>query len=586
MKINSNDQKVAEIFSLEGTEIYKIPSYQRSYSWKTDQLETFIDDIKQEDEGYYIGNLLTTSKKDGVIEIVDGQQRLTTIALLFLGIFEVIKSFESYYDLKKGKYLSDIRRKLLIESRDDIQRYELLPKDNFIFANLLLILDEKNSNRHGNVRFYKRYKEIVEKLSEFSFEELIEFYDKLNKVQILTISVESLNDAYSIFSALNSKGLKLTLIDLLKNEYLSIATSGGLREDEAVTKWNQFVEIFSHQDLNEAEVTQFLLNNYDGLESKTKSPTTKGKALKQYEELLKNQKHPYLEILGKRAEWFLYLKHQKSDKHFDKNVNKLVRELVSLDASQSFPLLLLLFAENRIQISDDDLKKILTIIKKFYVIRNITLRPKASNVRSMFINTIREIENKSFKGSDVVDYIIKEISSNVDNNAEFRTRLIEDPIYDNNKETTRFILVSLERTHGKYFDKSNIDSLDNFHAKNVPQWSIEHILPQGNLPQHWLSNLYLSKDKVEEFQDNHVHRLGNLTLSPYNSELGQKGFADKRDQIDSKGKFVGLRLGIYLNSSIAEHGNIESQSKWDLNDIKRRSELLADKVIEIFGIKD
>ena len=588
MKINSYGKSVSEIFSLEGTDIYKIPSYQRDYSWKTEQLETFIDDIKDEEEGYYIGNLLTTSKKKGIIEIVDGQQRLTTIALLFLGMFEVMQKFAPDENRRIGKYESKIREKLLIESMGDIQRYELLPKDNKIFSDLLSILNHGNPSKHGNVRFYKRYKEVVEKLDELNFDKLIEFFNKLNSVQILIITVESLNDAYSIFSALNSKGLKLTLIDLLKNEYLSVASSGGIKEDEAVKLWYKFVEIFSEQDLNEVEVTQFLLNNYDGIESETRSSTTKGKALKQYEELLDKKKHPYLETLGKRAEWFLYLKHQTTDKHHDKDVNKLVKELVSLDASQSFPLLLLIFAENVIQISDEDLKEILIIIKKFFVIRNVTLRPKASNVRSMFINIIRDIEKNALKGKDLVDHIVKEISSNVDNNSEFKTRLMENSIYEDNKNNTRFILISLEREYGKdFFNKANLDSLDAYIVnKKVPQWSIEHILPQGSLPNHWLSELSLTEENVEEFQTEFTHRLGNLTLTPYNPEMGQKSFTAKRDQRDENGNYSGLRLGVFLNKSIAADGIIENQTKWDRTDIKRRSEILADKVVELFGIKD
>ena len=586
MKIHSIDQKVSQIFSLEGTDVYRIPSYQRRYSWKTEQLETLIDDIEQEEIGYYIGNLLTTSKRDGVIDIVDGQQRLTTIALIFLGIYEVMRSFGEKYDFKKGRYMSNIQDKLIFEGTEK-QRYQLLPKDNDTFKELLLILSGEYPSRLGNLRFFKRYKEIVEKLSEFSFEKLIEFYDKVNNLQFLVITVDGLNDAYSIFSALNSKGLKLTLIDLLKNEYLRTATSGGLAEDDAVARWNKFVEIFSEQDLNESEVTQFLLNNYDGLESSSNSSTTKGKALPHYVSLFDKQKHPYLDILGKRAEWFLYLKHQRSDKHHDSIVNKLVRELVHLDASQSFPLLLLLFSENRVQISDNDLRKILNVIKKFFVIRNVTLRPKASNIRSAFMLINREIQDLELKGEGVVNFINNELVKIVDSNEEFRNQLIHSDLYDRTYDTTRFILITLERIHGSYFDgKANPDRLDEYKSKSVPHWSIEHILPQGDsLPAHWLEELNISAEDSDQIIEENVHRLGNLTLTPYNPELGQMSFIRKRD-FQIKGNYLGLKLDLHLNKSISPDGDISNITKWTINDIDRRSRTLADEVVTIFGLKE
>jgi uncharacterized protein with ParB-like and HNH nuclease domain len=98
----------------------------------------------------------------------------------------------------------------------------------------------------------------------------------LNGVEILKISVTRLNDAYSIFSALNSKGLPLTLVDLLKNEFLKLASSEKRSEIDAMSSWDALVSQFTNdQDINEGEVTQFLLNNYDAMESKVSSSTTK-----------------------------------------------------------------------------------------------------------------------------------------------------------------------------------------------------------------------------------------------------------------------------------------------------------------------
>ncbi len=592
MNISPETKKISEIFSIEGPQKFKIPIYQRNYSWGTKQIETLIDDIKDEDSGYYIGNLLITETDSRYLEVVDGQQRLTTIALLLLAIFEHSNSFGDEYNKEKGSLQEDIKRKLLIDGVLSNQRYELLKNDNLIFSDLLKVLDNKIPRKWGNRRFYKRYKETIDKLKEDfgSFRDLKRFYDKLNAVEILKISVTRLNDAYSIFSALNSKGLALTLVDLLKNEFLKLSSEEKRSEDDAIYSWNSLVSQFSDdQDINEGEVTQFLLNNYDAMESVINSSTTKSKALDQYIELLKDNSSKYIDVLAQRAEWFKYLKHGETRNHTNEDVNALVRELVYLDASQAFPLLMYLFIDNELELSDKNFYESLNLVKKFFVVRNITLRPKASNVRSMFVGLNRMIQENKLKGDAIVNAIKKELNDKVDSRKEFLDQLVNDGLYDKNKSTTRYILISLERKYGDYFNKSNPDTLEAYvettRSKNpVLRWTIEHILPQGVLPQHWLNELNASStEEVAEVQEEYVHKLGNLTLTPYNSELGQKSFIEKRDQTEGT-NLVGLQLNLFLNKSIPGDKSWKDKTSWAIDDIERRTRYLAEKVADLFSI--
>ena len=594
MNISPETKKISEIFSIEGSQKYKIPIYQRNYSWGTKQIETLIDDINNEEQGYYIGNLLITETNKTFLEVVDGQQRLTTIALILLAIYDYSNEFGDEFNMDKGALQNDIRRKLLINGSLSHQRYELLETDNVIFKDLLKTLVDQSPRKWGNRKFYKRYKETLDKLKdEFpTFRRLKVFYDNLNGVEILKISVTRLNDAYSIFSALNSKGLPLTLVDLLKNEFLKLATFEKRSEEDSMSSWNALVSQFTNdQDINEGEVTQFLLNNYDAMESKVNSSTTKTKALDQYNNLLKEQTSLYIDELTIRAEWFRYLKHGDLRKLSNENINSLVRELVYLDASQAFPLLMYLFIDKELELSNKNFIDLLTLVKKFFVVRNVTLRPKASNVRSMFVGLNRFIKENKLKGDKIVNKIELELIDKVDGRDEFISQLVNDGIYDKNKSTTRYILISLEREYGDHFNKSNPDTLEGYVESNrsknpVLRWTIEHILPQGNLPQHWLDELDLdSSTEVEEIQDEHVHKLGNLTLSPYNSELGQKSFIEKRDQQDGTNP-VGLRLTLFLNDSIKGNESWDSKTKWTIQDIGRRSEHLAEKVADLFSLKN
>lgn len=88
MNFKSNDVRIADIFTIDNIKSYNVPIYQRNYAWSVDNIEALITDIDNEPDGYYLGNIIFTSNDENDInfDIVDGQQRFTTIALVFLSI--------------------------------------------------------------------------------------------------------------------------------------------------------------------------------------------------------------------------------------------------------------------------------------------------------------------------------------------------------------------------------------------------------------------------------------------------------------------------------------------------------------------
>ena len=596
MNISPETKPISEIFSISGSDKYAIPIYQRNYSWDFNQIETLFKDINDEDNGYYIGNLLITRNGNDVLEIVDGQQRLTTIALMLIAIYEFINNaFESKYDQDIGYIKKDIARQLLIEENILTPRYTLLEDDQKIFINLI----KKNFFNEDlyipkNKKFSKKYFKIYQLISEEfynNFDSLKNFYQKkLLNIKILRITVNNLSDAFSVFSSLNSKGMPLTLIDLLKNEFLRYATTKKTAE-ESLSLWNKLLSMFENEnDINTNNVTQFLLYNYDTYESTSTSSITKNKALSEYVELIKDDTFEYINTLIKRANWFLLLKDEKENIHLNYEVNSIIHSMSYLDVAQSFPLLMYLLDKQRLhQISDMTLIKILKNIRQFFIIRNVTQRPKASNIRAMFLNLNRKIRSDNLLDNDVFSIISKSIKDNSDNVEEFKNKLKEDGVFDKNASTTRFLLIQLETKHSKYFNKSNLNSLEDYvinprKKTKQQQWTIEHILPQGKLPDHWLNELSNdNQEDLEEIQDKYVHKLGNLTLTTYNSELGQLPFIEKRDK-KANGMYIGLKLPLYLNESIKNSSDWDKQINWTPEDIDRRTSILVDAIVELFEL--
>lgn len=293
LEISPEKKTFADLLQITSNRVYSIPVYQRNYSWKTDQIETLFNDIKDEDSGYYIGNLLVTTEDDS-INIIDGQQRITTLSLLLLGILEKVTKLiniknetnntDNMEDLYHTKII--IKKQLLVPDKNNL-RLKLLDKDHEIWADLVhSIVSDDEPGKWGKYSFYKNYKYIQEKLfQDFTHKDISDFYNKLNNVVLLQISVSDLSDAYQVFASLNSKGMPLTPLDLLKNVFLS--NQGDIK------KWDELRAIFSYnEDINSGKMTQFVLNNYDAFENMTTSSSiTKGKLVKLYTKVFKSKNY-------------------------------------------------------------------------------------------------------------------------------------------------------------------------------------------------------------------------------------------------------------------------------------------------------
>jgi hypothetical protein len=113
-------------------------------------------------------------------------------------------------------------------------------------------------------------------------------------------------------------------------------------------------------------------------------------------------------------------------------------------------------------------------------------------------------------------------------------------------------------------------------------WTIEHIFPQGdNIPAAWVTMIAAGDaKKAKEVQQTHVHKLGNLTISGFNSALGNKSFEEKRDRTDRQGRAVGYKNGLKLNADLA------TATAWSVAQIDARTTTLVDQVLSEFAMTE
>ncbi|CAK8053804.1 DUF262 domain-containing protein [Eupransor demetentiae] len=575
MKIDSEPRNFRELFPIDGPTKYVVPDYQRNYAWKEEQIEALYSDMRAEDDGYYVGNLLI-SEEDGFENIIDGQQRLTTLNLMLLALFarmEEESKQEGISEDVKEKLIQDkgdIKRRLLVDEDTFEPRLKLLKKDQEIWEKLVKILDGKTElpSSYGRFAFFKRFNYIRETLlGDLNGLALHSFYDKkFMPLTLLKISVPDLNDAYQVFASLNSKGLPLTPLDLLKNMYL--ATAGSSPE-----KWMELTEVFTDGDnADKQKMTRFVLNSYDAFEQKSASSLTKGKIVKSYQKLFNEHGSKYIDDLIQRAK--VYRTIDSDDYDYTYSLSGLAK----LNATTTYPFLLnMLVNKDEYELSDEQVQKMIAMIINLFIRRNFVLKPKSSNLRSYFNGWRKEIEEEGYRGDELMAFLEKKIRKVAPADDEF-IRALKDGVYDVNKQTTRFILIMLERQNDHtYFNRANPDNLDDFEGNKL-RWTIEHILPQGNLPQKWVDDIADGDpEKAKDLQEKNVHRLGNLTLTPYNSGLGQRTFEEKVNYKDDQSE-VGFNLPIFLNESIDKNAD-----KFDIESINRREKILEEKLMDMIS---
>ena len=155
-------------------------------------------------------------------------------------------------------------------------------------------------------------------------------------------------------------------------------------------------------------------------------------------------------------------------------------------------------------------------------------------------------------------------------------RSLKGPIYEDNKAVCRFVLCALEE--GRMTRETQVD-LWALKGKQYV-WTIEHIFPQGeNIPSSWVQMIADGDaDLAEQYRQTYAHCLGNLTISGYNSALGNKSFEEKKSRTDSQGRKVGYNNGLYLNEALA------TESSWTIDKLKARTGQVVQVVLEKYPL--
>lgn len=604
--IKSVDQApVYELLSADNNVVYDVPAYQREYSWGKEQWDALFDDILEEPKGvgHFLGTIICVNKsadttKRSVLELVDGQQRMTTLSLLLLAIYKQLNETISSLNDDQRTDLVMLRR-MLVLNKSSFPRMNL-QKQNNNFDDYLFVLAEANFDVEKPQTSFVGLRRISKALKHFQARlvtycesadnyhgesipaKLFNYLERVKQSVLVKLEVENHTDAFVLFESLNNRGLPLTPIDLIKTQLLSAADKDpNIGIHKAYKAWSSWLDNLGDDYSNQERFFRHFYNAFktDWNLAQANAPVaTRTRLIQIYETLISQDLAGFTEKMTLASTAYGRI---LGNSNIAQPVSALDKSLSDVPRAQGIPAqMLLMFLEvhaERFELNENQLEEIVKLVIKFSVRRNLTNTPPTYDLDRIFINLVESITVDSPVGDSVVSLVRNTLAS-MSASDEYFLQQLQGQIYEDNAGATRFILIALaeqSKTVENDRDLWKQKSVGNGKLQYV--WTIEHILPQGeNLPVEWIEMLG-GQDETKRIQSEYAHTLGNLTITAFNSTLSNKSFQEKRDRTDDKGNYIGYRNGLNLNE------DLKDLDSWSQEQIVARTQSLSSAAIEFFA---
>ncbi len=581
---SANKYLISDIFGIDSKVKFVIPKYQREYVWRKEDWDNLFNDLLENEEGHFLGSIICINKVSDTLgtlplELVDGQQRLTTISILYSSIYKKLSQIKREDDDFKTEKIN-LKNRLIQKHKKDDTKLQLSyqnsnHQDYLSILNEVGILEDIEKPPFlGIRRLYKTFSYFNELIEEFDYNRLINLLNKINSALLVKIEVVSHADAFTLFESLNNRGIPLSAIDLIKNNLLAeLEKKNILSIDKAFNDWKTLIDNLT-DDYSAQE--RFLRQFYNAFRYKSEikvnikggTKATRSNLINIFDKLIDRNPKLIFEELCKKAS--VYGQLIKID--LNNNFSKELPDLSRIGASPAYTFLLYLLSEY--PENKELIRETIRFLVKYFVRRNLTDYPATRNLDAIFIGLVDECESNK---QNLSVEIIKSYLTHQDRFQKisiFEEKL-RGNVYEDNPDVCRFLLSNLEEDHFTREHKPNLWERDE---KGKFVWTIEHIFPEGDkITKEWVSMIADgNEEKAKEIQKELVHKIGNLTLTGYNSQLSNLSFEKKKDRKDSKGNLIGYKNGLSLNKDLAR------MDKWKAEDIKNRTNQLVSVLITKF----
>jgi uncharacterized protein with ParB-like and HNH nuclease domain len=590
MNITPNKLTINQLLSAKN-EQFVIPPYQRRFAWKPKHVGALFEDIEilKDDDGHLFGTLLfhTGFLHGGInrIEVVDGQQRITTLAVL-------LRAIQQRYKALKKKFKVDEINNLLIciDPDDKIENKVILGDlDNKDFIRIM----KHNINNISNKNLLEAYNYFSETLSSFGEESLNKFYYKLTNVAIvIRLDVSQPKDAYKLFETINNRGLRLSATDIIKNFLLGHAAKIDKDEvlEEVKEKWSKIIMALDDIDTDDffrqymcsilkkkvslnnlvREFKEYYLNHVEKAEllgefafyAEEEEDEDESSSMENEEE--NNQGAStgkmsiidFLDKINKTAEVYRKITFASFE---NKEIN---RHCVNLHNILSKPSYIFLMQLMQTDLNHKQFKIILRAVETFMLKRHVC-EMRTGELDFIFSRLVREIEK-----DDIPTSVIDKLKEDLPEDNDFESSLPKAQFKGMTKDRAKYILEQIE-----YYKSGNTGEF--YIAKGHPV-HLEHIIPETITTKRAKSEFgnweeYLGENAAVKHKK-YVNMIGNMTLlaESLNIQAYNNPFAKKKSS--------------YKKSAIRITNELANQNNFKFYHVDKRGEELAKIALKIWKL--
>lgn len=524
-----------------------IPVYQRNYDWKHKHCERLLEDlmavIKEDRPKHFFGAVVVHPETTFKLVLIDGQQRLTTVSLLILALIRLIESGQ--LESTSSRLSSSLRKYLVKEDAASTATVRLKPVKSDAEAYERLFNPEQGFIASSNLT--SNYEYFVERLPQLSLT-AEQIWEAIARLEVMHLDLERHDAPQRIFESLNSTGLALSEADKVRNLVLmDLPTAEQNRVYDAY--WNR-IEINVDYDTDE------FLRWY--LVTKTSTTPNISAVYESFNKFATKQGTKGANLLADVRD---YSEHYRAIRHSSvgtKSIDRRLRRLNILKSDVVLPFLMPLIGELRAgTASADDVAETIAILES-YLFRRIVCDVPTNTLNKLFAGMYREIrglrgDEDSF--SEVFAYALLRRDGNArfPSDDEFRSSFEHRNMYRINRDRRLYLFECLENGNSR-------DALDIANRLDEGEISVEHVMPQ-TLTTAWQASL---GENADEVHSEWLHRIGNLTVTGYNSTYSNLSFVDKRDHPE------GFAASPYRLNHL-----IRQADTWTINELKLRSRTLS-----------
>lgn len=550
-----NGQPILSVFDgYEKTVV--IPVYQRKYAWTQSQCERLFDDIEElvhsKNPTHFFGAVVGKAEGTFSWQVIDGQQRLTTISVLMLALVHAIKAGEIECD--SPKLANRILKNYLLSDPDDPSELRLQPVEDDkeaysrLFQSNADLIESKNVT--ANYRYFRQRLEATSLSAEEIFEQGIA------QLQIMFLDLEPHDNAQRIFESLNSTGISLTEGDKIRNFILMDLP---YKEQKRIYN-NYWVPIENRVDNH----TDWFIRLY--LTSKNGRMPRFDSIYEEFKKYVAQSEQPLDRILEDILAFATYSDElARCDTPYE-DLNRLLKRANAVIGDVALPLLWPAYGDckNGI-ITPDDFTELVSIVER-YTWRRFVSSVATNSLNKIFATSYNEIRKQYSPGnrySNIFSYLLlrrADTSGRFPDDEEFLAGMMTKNFFSAKAEYRSYIFDALEN------GLSN-DTRDIAGGLASQDLSIEHIMPQ-TLSDAWKKAL---GPNSEELHSKWKNRIGNLTITAYNSTYSNSAFQTKLTMEN------GFRDTAYrLNNYVCQ------QDEWGFEQIEERTTQLAHRALELW----